>query len=235
MLFFIRESASASQVESIIGTWCMAAQDIDRQVSEAASKSWNSTVTTTVDAQSKHQLGLEGELLGSLMGFIQKAALDPLGVYAYLNPAPPVAPHPPAHRKSGTRPAPAPARQEADQSPRAKSDEVEESDQDKKARIRYGAIGAIRCVIGNVPAISLKIPTNAHVESSSDSYTSMSFILLNPALWSTLCSADNCPFAELESFGYAQPIVRKSAWALLQSTLRLPRGKDEGLGNVHIF
>ena len=213
----------------------MAAQDIDRQVSEAASKSWNSAVTTTVDAQSKHQLGLEGELLGSLITFIQNATLDPLRVYAYLNPAPPVAPPPPVHRKSGTRPTPAPARQEVDQSPRAKSDEVEESDQDKEARIRYGAIGAIRWVIGNVPAISSKISTNAHVESSSDSYKSMPSILPNPALWSALCSADNCPFAELESLGYAQPIVRKSAWVLLQSTLRLPRGMGEGFGNVHIF
>jgi E3 ubiquitin-protein ligase listerin len=155
MLFFIRESASASEVESIIGTWCMAAQDIDRQVSEAASKSWNAVVTAAA-AQSKHQLGLEGELLGSLISFIQNAALDPLGVYTYLNPVTPVAPPPPVHRKSGTRPTPAPARKEADQSARAKNDEVEENDQDKKARIRHGAIGAIRWVLGNAPHDSIK-------------------------------------------------------------------------------
>lgn len=131
----------------------MAAHDVDRAVSEAASKSWNATVTTS--AQSEHQLRLEGELLGSLISFIQNAALDPLGVYAYLNPAPPAAPPPPAHRKSGSRATPVPVRKEADQSARAKGDEVEESDQDKKARIRYGSIGAIRWVLGNALLISV--------------------------------------------------------------------------------
>ncbi len=63
----------------------------------------------------------------------------------------------------------------------------------------------------------------------------MSSIIPNPALWSALCSAGNCPFAELESFGYAQPIVRKSAWALLQSTVRLPKGKNESSGNFAVF
>jgi len=158
MLFFIRESASASQVESVVGTWCMAAHDVDRAVSEAASKSWNATVTAAVPgAQSEHRLRLEGELLGSLISFIQNAASDPLGVYAYLNPAPPAAPPPLAHKKPGTRATPVPARKEADQSTRGKGDEVEESDQDKRARIRYGAIGAIRWVLGNALLVSSRI------------------------------------------------------------------------------
>lgn len=63
----------------------------------------------------------------------------------------------------------------------------------------------------------------------------MSSILPNPALWSALCSAENCPFAELESLGYAQPIVRKSAWALLQSTVRLSKGKGGKLGELPCF
>ncbi len=136
----------------------MAAHDVDRAVSEAASKSWNATVTAAVPgAQSEHRLRLEGELLGSLISFIQNAASDPLGVYAYLNPAPPAAPPPLAHKKPGTRATPVPARKEADQSTRGKGDEVEESDQDKRARIRYGAIGAIRWVLGNALLVSSRI------------------------------------------------------------------------------
>ncbi|KAF8624962.1 hypothetical protein AX15_005604 [Amanita polypyramis BW_CC] len=207
MLLFLRESASTSQIESILGTWCMAAHDVDRLVYNIASKSWNDITIVTADTQAQGLLRLENGLLEPIISFIQNAALNPLGVYTYLNPAPPIAPPPPIHKRSGGRPSPAPVRKGEEQSSRSKTDEIEESEPDKKARIRCGAIGAIRWML----------------DTSPDSFQYLTAILSNPALWSALCSTDDCPFVELESFGYSQPVVRKSAWLLLQSTLKLPK------------
>ena len=44
-------------------------------------------------------------------------------------------------------------------------------------------------------------------------------ILSDARLWSSLCHAQTCPFANVESFGYSQPGVRSHAWALLQALL----------------
>ena len=44
-------------------------------------------------------------------------------------------------------------------------------------------------------------------------------ILIDARLWSSLCHKQTCPFAEVESFGYAQPGVRSHAWALLLALL----------------
>jgi hypothetical protein len=44
-------------------------------------------------------------------------------------------------------------------------------------------------------------------------------ILSDARLWSSLSHAQACPFADVESFGYAQPGVRSGAWALLQALL----------------
>ena len=44
-------------------------------------------------------------------------------------------------------------------------------------------------------------------------------ILSDSRLWSSLSHAQRCPFADVESFGHAQPGVRSYAWALLQTLL----------------
>jgi hypothetical protein len=46
-------------------------------------------------------------------------------------------------------------------------------------------------------------------------------------LWSSLYYAALCPFANLldgESFGFAQPSVRKAAWALVGALLKSSKG-----------
>lgn len=45
-------------------------------------------------------------------------------------------------------------------------------------------------------------------------------LLSNSALWSSLHHSEVSPFVDIESFGSGQPVVRKSAWTLLQSLLR---------------
>ena len=46
----------------------------------------------------------------------------------------------------------------------------------------------------------------------------------NPALWTSLHHAETSPFADLENFGWNQPVVRKSAWTTLQALLRYWKG-----------
>lgn len=46
-------------------------------------------------------------------------------------------------------------------------------------------------------------------------------LLSQPALWSSLHHTETSPLGpDLESFGFRQPVVRKSAWALVQSLLK---------------
>jgi hypothetical protein len=145
ILFFIQEEASPSQTENILGTWCIVTHDVDRMVSNVALKSW----TNANDISRRSCLRFEGELLAALVGFIEKAALDPLGVYLYLNPPASVAPpHPVTKRTGDGRPVPS-TRKETHQETRTRPDETEENEQDKKARIRCGALRAIRWLLGN--------------------------------------------------------------------------------------
>ena len=44
-------------------------------------------------------------------------------------------------------------------------------------------------------------------------------ILSDSRLWSSLCHVQQCPFADVESFGHAQPGVRSYAWTLFQTLL----------------
>ena len=43
----------------------------------------------------------------------------------------------------------------------------------------------------------------------------------NPALWTSLYPGKTPPFVDTESFGFEQPVVRKSAWNLLQLLVQL--------------
>ncbi|KAF8151620.1 hypothetical protein B0H34DRAFT_801324 [Crassisporium funariophilum] len=184
IILFLRETASPSQAESIIGTWCLTAHDVDRQVAAIAFKTWKDTVT------------LHENLSSSLHLFVQRAILDPSGVYTYLNPVPPPAPLAPVKRNAGKLSSV--STPGGDQTPRLKIDEQEESKQDRRARLRIAALGAARWILGSTPTLP------------EDFFS-------NPALWSSLNSSEICPWVEMESFGFGQPNVRKAAWSLLQS------------------
>jgi len=134
IILFLRETGSASQIESILGTWCLAAHDVDRQVAAIASKIWNETITS------------DETINTSLESFVQRAILDPSGVFTYLNPMPPPAPLPPVKRVGGK--VTAASTPGGDQTPRSKVDEQEENEQDCRARFRIAALGASRWILG---------------------------------------------------------------------------------------
>jgi hypothetical protein len=153
MFSFVCETASADQVESILGAWCMASHDIDRQVSTVAYRSWNDAICLP-NSQSPGKLVLDESLLQALLSFIQRALLDPIGIYVYLNPAPVTVATPPP-RKTPGRPAPiVPVKREDSESSRSKAEGEEENEHDKKARLRVGAFGALKWALGSSSSVS---------------------------------------------------------------------------------
>lgn len=158
--FFFKESASSSQLESILGTWCLASNDIDRAVALVATRSWKAFVVSTLPPTTTNakQLVLDDGSRTSLLAFLQRTILDPNGVYLYLNPPPPAAPPPPTHpsKKSfGKGSAATPQRDDGDVTPRSKVDEQEESDLDRRGRLRIAGLNAIAGIIGMLIAQSI--------------------------------------------------------------------------------
>ncbi|KAI9452266.1 hypothetical protein F5148DRAFT_1331820 [Russula earlei] len=210
MFLHLREVASAEQVECILGSWCMAMRDPERSVALVAQRSWD----VHVAAEEGGRLLLDtAKTVGSLLTFVQRALLDPLALHAYLNPVQvPVdvsAPKTVRGRPVPTPPVAAQTRRTGTETPvRAKGESDEESETDRKARLRIGALGALQWI--------LDVRSQ---NAGSKSFDVVLDILSDPRLWSSLCHAQTCPFADVESFGHAQPGVRSCAWALLQALL----------------
>jgi hypothetical protein len=159
ILFFLQETASPSQTESILGAWSLAAHDVDRAVAATALKAWKETIFSLSEVKegsssSGEQLVLDDNFLSSIGTFVQRTTLDPTGIYEYLNPPPPTATGGDLHWKkgqpSGKLSALATPRKDdsGTLTPRSKADEQEESEQDRKARLRISALGAMRWISG---------------------------------------------------------------------------------------
>ena len=193
LLFFLRETASTAQVESLLGSWCVAAHDVDKAVASSAMKSWKDP-----------ELRPDG---AALFEFVQRTALDPAGTYAYLNPMQPSV-APPSHPGSKKRGPPPPSR--AVPEPRSKAEEEnEENEQDRKARLRFGALGALRWMLESLdPLPEGLLP-----------------LFGNPALLTAVQSNLRTPGVDIEAFGYGQPSARRNMWALLQILLSARKGQ----------
>lgn len=89
---------------------------------------------------------------------MQRTALDPSGIYEYLNPLPSIATTALPPRKKGQpggKPSAMAMSHNDDsgaQTPRSKIDEQEESEQDRRARLRISALGAMRWIFGMSPS-----------------------------------------------------------------------------------
>ena len=162
MFFYLREVASAEQVECILGSWCMATRDQDRHVAPLAQSSWDAHVSfAPVDADSAAdkeegeggKLVLDATQMAALFVFVQRALLDPLALHAYLNPVQvPVdvsVPRTIRGKPVSTVPATAPTRRtDVESMARAKGEGEEESETNRKARLRIGALGALQWILG---------------------------------------------------------------------------------------
>lgn len=146
---FLRDVADADQAEYLIGIWCMTAFDVDRQVAAYARESWTKfTAISAVSGQesSIKKLRLNDETLRQLWDLINRTLLDPSGVYAYVNPPQPPAPPPPSQRRGAGKNTGLVSKDD-DASNRAKTDEDDEGDTDRRARLRIGAFGAAEWVL----------------------------------------------------------------------------------------
>ncbi len=250
MLFYLREVASAEQIECILGSWCMATRDPERSVALVAQRSWDAHVSlgsadadadARAGASSISQVGdqeggvdrklvLDAAQIAALFVFVQRALLDPLALLAHLNPVQVpvdvVVPRTIRGRPVPTVSAAAQTRR-TDHEPlaRAKGESEEENETDRQARLRIGALGALQWILGTrASQLSMVRSSQVYIDVHSQEPgrklpDDVLDILSDSRLWSTLSHAQQCPFADVESFGHAQPGVRSYAWALLQTLL----------------
>ncbi|KAI0341369.1 hypothetical protein BDW22DRAFT_1358876 [Trametopsis cervina] len=222
LFVFLRDVADADQAEHIIGTWCMTAFDVDRQVAAAARNSWNkftSLVTNVQAGAAGKGLQLSEEKLHQLWDLVLRVLLDPGGVYLYINPPAPVVPPPPSQRRGAARTQPVVNDDEA--SGRNKGEEDEEEERDRNARLRISAFGAAEWIL------------NAYFKLVQEDTKLDEFIkpLDNLALWSALYHGQDAPFAPeaAQAFGFAQPGVNRAAWAFLLAVIQKCGGRIEPL------
>ena len=124
-----------------------------------ALKAWKETIFSLSklkkgSSSSGEQPVLDDSFLSSIGVFVQRTMMDPIGIYEYLNPPPPIATGGDQPWKKGqpSGKLSAVATLGKDDSgtltPRSKTDEQEESEQDRKARLRVSALGAMRWIFG---------------------------------------------------------------------------------------
>ncbi|RPD56966.1 hypothetical protein L226DRAFT_615267 [Lentinus tigrinus ALCF2SS1-7] len=225
--FQLREVVSSDQAESILGSWCLAVHDVDRQVSSYAKEAWTRYVSTTTASDDK--LLLDSTLLLSLWDFVQRTLLDPTGVYLYINPPQPAIPTPAQSRRGSGRGTP--VRKDEEVHSRPKAEEDEEKEQDRKARLRVGAFGATEWVLNAKFPEKPKVQASESEQEGETNAAGHDYLsaLANPALWSSLYYGKSPPFVDTEGFGFDQPPVRRAAWSLLQLLINKCRDHMDAL------
>ncbi|KAA1476143.1 hypothetical protein DENSPDRAFT_874439 [Dentipellis sp. KUC8613] len=235
LLFFLHESATEDQAECILGSWAMAARDADRQVAAAARRSWDTTIALA-PAPARDRLVLNPAAVGALVAFVQRAVLDPAGLYAWLNPVQvPVSQAQPKRVHGRAVPVKKDRDEEEGGAARQKGEGEEEGELDRKARLRIGGLGVVQWLLGAVVFLVLGMrgalavrgaETEAEAEAPKLPETLVDMLASAP-LWTALHHARVCPFADIESFGFGQPGVRTAAWALLQTLLQYWKAEAE--------
>jgi E3 ubiquitin-protein ligase listerin len=137
LLANVRGELSSDDASTVLGAWCLLAHDVDRAVAAAGRLSWASNASLLISAP---------ELQRALFGLVQRAVPDPTGAYAYVNPPPPV---PPVQQGRGAK---GRQQQQPVKKPTApeetRKDDDEEHLDDRKARLRIGALGALAWILG---------------------------------------------------------------------------------------
>ncbi|KAF8329398.1 uncharacterized protein EI90DRAFT_3125180 [Cantharellus anzutake] len=233
ILHFFTQTADASESKPILGSWLLSVHDVDISVRRESLRNWtNFTVSRGVSSEvdyAKQHLDLKAQdLLDGLSQFSVDALLNSDALFLNVFPPAPTAPEPPL-RGTGQRRSLGKQREPLDstvpEEPTRKLLVEEEAENDRRARLRIGALGAIEWLLGK-PFPDLPILSDSgmigYFRGSSTKpqsiLTMLQNILLEPAIFSSLFhgrSLVHAPGLEFDAFGYSQPLLRQSAWALV--------------------
>lgn len=138
-LFTLIRDVEEERQETLIGSWCLLAHDVENQISSIVLPSWEENFGPGADA------GAEGVLLiretsSALISFIRHTIFDPLGAYSAVNPIQPSIDTKPI--KKGVKPQP------RVQAPLEPPSTEEELDAERRARLRAGALSSVKYVLG---------------------------------------------------------------------------------------
>ena len=236
-VFTLNEVTDAAHAEYVIGAWCMAAHDVDRQVSAYARESWERFVfvgPAEETAGTRIALGTGTAAFARLWEFAQRVLLYPAGVYTYVNP-PPSGVATPGKLAGRGASGSGRGRREDDPPSRSGREDEEESDGDRRARLRISGFGVTQWALSAYRPLQIVTQIDAchvlgaFVEQATDTEAITKFIapFENQELWSALYHAQFAPFLhdDVEALGYNQPVVRRTAWSFVQSLLRSCKGQ----------
>ncbi|KAF8580184.1 hypothetical protein K439DRAFT_1357639 [Ramaria rubella] len=253
MISFLQDTGPETQVSHILGSWCLSAWDIDRGVAARGLKSWKDALSVRIGdapsdpastlADSSVQFILDESILSRyILPFITTTIMDPASTFATLNPSSfltsgesPGSSHYGTPRRGSSTPTGNPSGLSVRRAlfgedltrltTRAEDDP--ESVEDKNARLRVGAMGALRWVFDTC------VPTATIV-------TSLHPLISSPTFWTILHYAAHPPFqaeeASLpdtsEGFGTKQTIVRRAGWGIVHALVGSHRSsiRDESWG-----
>lgn len=191
--------------------------------------------------------------LPSLLSFTQRVILHPASVYMWLYPPAPEAPAPPRGGSGGRgrgRGDAVPPGKMRELEERPKPEPEEESEDDRHARYRISAMGAVKWLLSrfavassyhppySIGFLAVSIPPSHSVGSDAGEalplqpatlVTSFLSALLSDSLFlSSLYNGQHAPWLLDDagtSFGFRQPVLRRSAWSMLQPLTRSWLGK----------
>jgi E3 ubiquitin-protein ligase listerin len=144
---FLRNAVSDDRVESVIGSWCMLVHDVDGLVASSVRRAWNEFVS--IDPSTTDKIILDDRLMSLLLAFIQRTVLDPGGTYSDLNPVPPAVE--PKNETGKRQPASTqPKKDVGGTISRLNTEDEFETEQERNARLRIGAMGAVRWILSRL-------------------------------------------------------------------------------------
>lgn len=164
---FLRESGPEAQVSHILGSWCLSGWDIDRGVAARGIKSWNDAIAVRQNESGYVQDSSRPEvsqfvlndftLARSVLPFIITTTLEPSSTFSALNPSSSAASshlETPIQVDPTSRGIGSAARREisgAEPKPfTSRLDDDPESVEDRNARLRVAAMGALKWIFGTL-------------------------------------------------------------------------------------
>ncbi|KIJ37270.1 hypothetical protein M422DRAFT_33818 [Sphaerobolus stellatus SS14] len=237
IILFQRETGSESDISHVLGAWCLSAWDVDRSVSHRASRSWTEVISVQESngtPDNEHIILDDKALVTYVIPFITTTIMDPSAAYTalvppisgdsaassqYATPTSKKGGPPPSIRKALERDLAVPSRAEEDPEPL----------EDRNARLRMSALGALRWIFDACTPTPILLSA-VHSLLSSPLFWSILHHSPHPPFLSSSSDEDIDPLFRVvdttEGLGTGQPIVRRAAWALVNALVSARTGTN---------